>query len=226
MGYLVEIDVSLRPSPVSVGLIWAEGIQRPMVNDRAPEFLTETILQARKAGEEFISSQIRSSVRKMLRYGRYHASGRGKPASEFLLKAALRDEFPLVNGPVDVNNAISLASGLPGSIFDSDISGTQLLIRRGHPGETYVFNNSGQLIDLQDLILVCYKNEGKWEPCGNPVKDSMITKVTEKTKNVIGVVYCPIDQPRDVLKQWIERYAQLLSSHCGAEVTGSRIVER
>lgn len=225
MAYVLDIDASLQPSPVVMGLVWAEGIQRPMVNDRAPEFLTEMILQARKAGEEFISSQMRSSVRKMLRYGKYHPSGRGKPASEFLLQAVLRDQFPLVNCLVDVNNAISLASGLPGSIFDSDISGSHLLIRRGNPGENYVFNNSGQTIDLQDLILVCYLNGGNWEPCGNPVKDSMTTKVTEKTKNVIAVLYCPVDQPRDVLKQWVERYAQLLSSHCGAQATDSRIVE-
>ena len=67
----------------------------------------------------------------MLRHGAYKPSGRGKPASEFLLHAALRGEFPLVHGPVDANNAISLASGLPGSIFDADLTGPRLFLRHG-----------------------------------------------------------------------------------------------
>jgi DNA/RNA-binding domain of Phe-tRNA-synthetase-like protein len=197
----------------------------PASTDVVPAFLAETILRARKAGEDFVSLQIRSSVRKMLRYGKYRPSGRGKPASEFLLQAALLDQFPLVNCPVDVNNVVSLGSGFPASIFDSDISGSYLLMRRGNPDEAYTFNNSGQAIELQDLLLVCYRNGDTWTPCGNPVKDSMITKVTEKTKNVIGVLYCPVDQPRHLLTQWLELYAQLLSSHCGAQETGLRIVE-
>jgi DNA/RNA-binding domain of Phe-tRNA-synthetase-like protein len=225
MEYLLEIDASLQPSPLIAGLVWAEEIERPFATDRPPDFLTEAVLEARRAGEEYVSAGMRASVRKMLRYGKYHPSGRGKPASEFLLRVALQNEFPLVNAPVDVNNVISLASGLPASIFDSDVSGTHLLIRRGHPGEAYLFNTSGQSIDLQDLVVVCRKNQGNWEPCGNPVKDSVATKISRGTKDVIAVIYAPVDQPMEVLGHWVEKYAMLLSSHCAAETTGYRIVE-
>ena len=225
MEYLLEIGDDLGPCPVIPALIWAEGITSPQPTETVPDFLTEVILEAQKTGEEYVPSEVRKRVRRMLRYGKYHASGRGKPASEFLLRSALRDEFPLVNGPVDVNNAISLASGLPGSIFDTGISGAHLLVRRGRPGESYVFNNSGQTIDLQDLLLVCRKTDGAWEPCGNPVKDAMTTKIHQRTRNVVAVLYSPADGSRNELTSWAQKYAQLLSSHCGAQTTGYRIVE-
>jgi len=161
----------------------------------------------------------------MLRYGKYRPSGRGKPASEFLLRAAVQGEFPLVNCPVDVNNAISLDSGLPGSIFDADIAGRRLLLRRGLPGEKYVFNRSGQEIDLEDLLLVCRMTESGWSPCGNPVKDAMVTKITEATRDVIAVLYAPADEPEDELAGWAARYAELLAEQCGAQNTGYQVIK-
>ena len=222
--YRLEIDPSLDPSPVIPALIWAEGIAAPRPTEERPAFLTEILAKAEVAGEEFVSAALRKRVRKMLRYGKYHASGRGKPASEFLLRAALVGSFPFVNGPVDVNNAISLASGLPGTIFDAALSGTHLLLRRGRPEESYVFNRSEQTIDLQDLLLVCRRVGEAWEPCGNPVKDAMSTKIHPETKRVIAVLYAPIDEPVSALEGWAARYADLLKTHCEAEAVGFKVI--
>jgi DNA/RNA-binding domain of Phe-tRNA-synthetase-like protein len=160
----------------------------------------------------------------MLRYGCYKPAGRGKPASEFLLRAALSDSFPLVNGPVDVNNAISLASGLPGSIFDADLSGTELLLRRGLPGESYVFNPAGQVIDLEDLIVVCRREGESWAPCGNPVKDAIATKIRPETQNVVAVLYAPAGESIAFVETWAGRYAELLRAHCQACAVGFKTV--
>jgi len=223
-SYVLELDPSLYPSAVLPALVWAKGIEPPAPTTTPPAFLEEILAQVEAAGEGFVSAELRTRVRKMLRYGRYHPSGRGKPASEFLLRAALNGSFPLVNGPVDVNNAVSLASGLPGSIFDADLSGTHLLLRRGKPGESYVFNPAGQIIDLEDLLLVCRRAEKGWEPCGNPIKDSMTTKIRPKTKNVVAILYAPADEPSTSVERWATRYAELLSTHCQAEVTGFKVV--
>ena len=222
--YRLEIDPSLDPSPVLPALIWAEGIAAPRPTEETPTFLTEILTEAVTTGEEFVPAALRKRVRKMLRHGKYHASGRGKPASEFLLRAALAGSFPLVNGPVDVNNTISLASGLPGTIFDADLSGTHLLLRRGRPEESYTFNRSGQTIDLQDLLLVCRRVGEAWEPCGNPVKDAMSTKIHPETKRVIAVLYAPMDEPVSSLEGWTARYADLLKAHCEAEAVGFKVV--
>jgi len=222
-GFSLEIDRSLDPFPVLPALIYAEGIVPPRPTREAPPFLAEVISAAQAVGEGFIPAEIRARVRRMLKHGKYRASGRGKPASEFLLRAALTGEFPLINGPVDVNNAVSLMSGLPGSIFDADISGRKLLLRWGLPGESYVFNRSGQTIDLEDLLVACRLTEGGWEPCGNPVKDAMTTKVTEETRNVVAVLYAPADEPIERLASFAARYAELFRTHCGAERAGYEI---
>ncbi|MFC2108925.1 hypothetical protein ACFLS5_05640 [Candidatus Bipolaricaulota bacterium] len=223
-SYHLEIDVALTPCPAIFGLIWAEGIRPPTTPSEPAAFLELLLRAALDAGEEYVPLEVRQRVRKILRYGKYKPAGRSKPASEFLLRAALSESFPLVNEPVDVNNAISLESGFPGSIFDADISGRQLLIRRGLPDEQYVFNPSGQTIDLQDLLLVCRKTETGWEACGNPVKDAMTTKTSANTVNVIAVLYAPIDEPISSVEDWAQRYATILAEHCGADDSGYKVI--
>jgi DNA/RNA-binding domain of Phe-tRNA-synthetase-like protein len=223
-SYELEIDASLVQSPANYGLIWAESIQAPTQSSTPSEFLEPLLSAAQAMGEGYVPAEVRQRVRKMLRHGKYKPSGRSKPASEFLLQAALGTSFPLVNGPVDVNNAISLESGLPGSIFDTDLAGTHLLVRRGFPNEVYVFNPSGQTIDLQDLLLVCRKTNTGWEACGNPVKDAMTTKISSDTKNVLAVLYAPIDEPVPHLEAWARRYVALLAEHCAASDSGFKIV--
>ena len=156
----------------------------------------------------------------MLRFGAYKPSGRSKPSSEYLLASALEDRFPLVNGPVDVNNAISLQWGYPASIFDMELCGTRLMLRRGTAGENYVFNLSGQIIDLKDLLCVCRAEGSFWLPCGNPVKDAMATKIRESTRNVAAVLYAPASEECAELEAAAGRFATLLSTECGAAQTG------
>jgi len=219
------LDSSLQPCPVRAALIWAEGIKPPLPSGELPDFLAELVERARKAGEDFWPQVVKARVRDMLRHGKYKPAGRGKPASEFLLKAAMAGQFPPVNPPVDVNNAISLESGLPGSIFDLKLSGPDLLLRRGQPEESYVFNRTGQGIDLQDLLLLCRRHDGEWQPCGNPVKDSMDTKIQDSTRDVVAVLYAPADEATTEVGRWAERYAEALRNHCGADRVMWRVVE-
>jgi DNA/RNA-binding domain of Phe-tRNA-synthetase-like protein len=156
----------------------------------------------------------------MLRFGNYKPAGRSKPSSEYLLSAALEGEFPLVSGPVDANNAVSLEWGYPASIFDLELCGPALLLRRGRAGESYIFNPSGQSINLEDLLCVCRCEDGNWFPCGNPVKDAMATKIRESTCSLAAVVYAPSSDPRAELDAAAEKFASLLRSECGATETG------
>lgn len=214
--YELVLDPTLDPRPVSPALIWAEQITMSD-SESAFEDLEKILDHVATTGEEAVPTEVRKRVRAILRHGKYKPSGRGKPASEFLLKAALGGDFPLINGPVDVNNTISLESGFPASIFDAERSGRRLRLRRGIEGESYVFNPSGQLIDLQDLLVVCREDD---VPCGNPVKDSMDTKTHDGTCDVIAVLYAPADEPEESVRRWAERFAELLGLHCHAARTG------
>src|SRR6266550_2411654 len=59
---------------------------------------------------------LRGAVRDMLRHGGYKPTGRGKPASEYLVRAASDGALSPINAAVDACNAVSLHSGLPISV--------------------------------------------------------------------------------------------------------------
>jgi DNA/RNA-binding domain of Phe-tRNA-synthetase-like protein len=203
-------------------MVWGSGIRGCLPTEKAPAFLQD-LLDRVRAGDQLVSAERKAAVRNMLRHGSYKPAGRSKPASEYLLAAAATDGFPLVNGPVDVNNAVSLQWGYPASVFDATLSGWDLLLRRGMPGERYVFNSSGQAIELEDLLCVCRKVDGAWVPCGNPVKDSMATKTSAATTQVVAVIFAPVEEPPADLRDAAERFASLLASHCGATQTGFKL---
>jgi DNA/RNA-binding domain of Phe-tRNA-synthetase-like protein len=123
----------------------------------------------------------------VLRVGGYKPSGRGKPASEFLHAAASDHGLPVVNNLVDINNLVSLGTALPISMFDADKLGTPVVIRFGRPRERYIFNVSGQSMDVSGIPVIC--SAATDEPVGNAVKDSMLAKVGPETRNLLAVVY-------------------------------------
>jgi DNA/RNA-binding domain of Phe-tRNA-synthetase-like protein len=133
------------------------------------------------------SAAVRVAIRDVLRVGGYKPAGRGKPASEFLHAVACEQGLPVVNNLVDINNLVSLRTALPISMFDADKLGTPVLIRFGRPGECYLFNVSGQSMDVSGIPVICRALSD--EPVGNAVKDSMLAKVGPETRNVLAVVY-------------------------------------
>jgi hypothetical protein len=215
----LNYDPALEGS-VRAALVWGLDLPGCPKTDSAPSHISELLARVCDAGEGYLSPVRKTAIRGMLRFGKYKPTGRGKPSSEYLLGAALGGEFPLVNGPVDLNNAISLESGFPASIFDMDLSGAELLLRRGKAGESYVFNVSGQIIELEDLLCVCRKEADAWIPCGNPVKDAMATKIRETTRNVSAVIYAPASESRADLESAASKFAAMLGSQCSASHTG------
>ena len=221
----LRYDPGLEPRVVRAALVWALGIPSCPKTESAPSHLSDLLARVLAAGERFLSPERKAAVRNMLRFGSYKPAGRSKPSSEYLLAAALEGNFPLVNGPVDANNAVSLEWGYPASIFDLDLCGEALLLRRGLPGESYIFNPSGQRIDIKDLLCICRMDGDGWQPCGNPVKDAMATKTGESTRNVAAVVYAPSVESRAGLDAAAERFAALLRTGCGAAEAGWAVPE-
>jgi DNA/RNA-binding domain of Phe-tRNA-synthetase-like protein len=215
------MDPSFTPASVRPALVWGLDMGVDVApTAEAPAFLSGLLARVRSAGEAFLPPERKAAVRAMLRHGKYKPAGRSKPSSEYLLAAALESAFPLINGPVDVNNAVSLEWGYPASIFDAALCGESLLLRRGMPGESYIFNPSGQSIDLEDLVCICRSAGSLWKPCGNPVRDAMETKVREGARSVAAVIYAPRTEPPAGLEAAAARFAALLASHCGAAAAG------
>ncbi|MCR4783288.1 MAG: hypothetical protein K6A35_02080 [bacterium] len=125
------------------------------------------------------------AYRALLRWGGFRPSGRSKPAAEYLYRAATAGELGSINAAVDVLNGVSLHTGVPIGVIDLDLAKPPLRIDLGHEGESYIFNKSGQDMNLKALI-VMRDQEG---PCANPVKDSQRTKTNENTTKTLTIVW-------------------------------------
>jgi DNA/RNA-binding domain of Phe-tRNA-synthetase-like protein len=187
----------------------AHGVVVQPSSDRFKARINE-LIEERKA-QEFPPQEIKDAVRNLLKTGGFKPSGRNKPASEYLAQAAREGRFPIINNLVDINNYISLASGLPISLLDANEIGDTLLLRFGAEGERYVFNSAGQEIDLQGLICAC--NGETNAPLGNAVKDSMVGKIKDDTTSVAAIIYAPSSgELSQVAKKQVEVFADLLRS--------------
>lgn len=129
--------------------------------------------------------EVRAAVRALLRHGGYKPTGRGKPASEYLLRAVGEGALNSINAAVDACNAASLHSGLPISVVDVARLSGALRVDVAPAGEGYVFNASGQRIDVSGLLCL-FDDEG---PCANAVKDSQRAKTTADTTRTLTLVW-------------------------------------
>lgn len=171
------------------GLLAAVVVARGVVVEQTSEQLKSLLdhLVDERKNLEF-PSDVKEAVRNLLKSGGFKPSGRNKPASEYLAQAAREGRFPLINNLVDINNFISLKTGLPISLLDADAIFNTLILRHGADGERYVFNSAGQEIDLEGLICACSEKDA---PLGNPVKDSIAGKIKDCSTNVVGIMYAP-----------------------------------
>ncbi len=131
------------------------------------------------------SDVVRSAVRDLLRHGGYKPTGRGKPASEYLLRAVTDAALGSINLAVDLCNVVSFHSGLPISVVDADKLQGAARVAVAPPGTSYVFNQSGQTIDLGGLL--CLGDEEGL--CANAVKDSQRTKTSALTRRTRTVIW-------------------------------------
>ncbi len=151
------------PTPAPLLELLAEGATAPLQSDDA----------------------VREAVRVLLRHGGFKPAGRSKPASEYLRRAAGDGSLAPINLAVDVCNIVSLHSGLPISVVDCSKARSPFSIGIAAAGMSYVFNASGQAMDLSGLL--CLSDVAG--PCGNAVKDAQRTKTDAATTRTLTVIW-------------------------------------
>lgn len=215
-----RIPTSNPAEGVLLGIVHAQGTDPAHYPEDFDEALRKAIASA--SGSDEALEARRQSARDMLRNGAYKPTGRGKPASEYLVRAATEDSFPRINALVDVNNLLSLQERLPISLWDLDrIGDDEMGFRLGGEDENYVFNQTGQVLELRDLVVGCSlaaRSGPDGEPVISPIKDSQIAKTTDGTERVAACVYAPVNTVSESILELIcVRFAQWLQG-CGRRV--------
>lgn len=151
---------------------------------------------------------VRETVRALLRQGGFKPTGRNKPAAEYLIRAATEGTFPAINVAVDACNVVSLHSGLPISVVDLDRATGPFRVGIAAEGMSYVFNSSGQVIDVAGLP--CLFDAGG--PCANAVKDAQRTKTHPGTVRTLSLVWGTTALPgrAAATEKW---YREILEAH-------------
>jgi DNA/RNA-binding domain of Phe-tRNA-synthetase-like protein len=179
--------LSIDPHPLLDLQAFTAAFPRPLGETPSPPALLE-LLRPGAIGAMQADDSVRERVRALLRHGGFKPTGRSKPASEYLIKAVREGLLSPINLAVDACNVVSLHSGLPISVVDSNrLQGGDAALRVGiaPPGASYVFNAAGQSIDLGGLLCL-FDAEG---PCANAVKDAQRTKTSVATTGVHVLIW-------------------------------------
>ena len=178
------IELTNDPHPLLRTIAFVTELKRPLADITSPPWLTD-LLRIDAETPVSRSEELRSAVRDMLRHGGYKPTGRGKPASEYLVRTAEEGGIRPINFAVDVCNVVSLHSGFPISVIDPDLARPPFRIGIAPAGAAYVFNASGQEIDVNGLVCL-HDADG---PCANAVKDAQRTKTRPETMQTLSVIW-------------------------------------
>ena len=204
-----EISLHVEPHPLLKAAAFATAFPTPLATLATPAEALDALRLDGPAPLQHDES-VRGAVRDLLRHGGYKPTGRGKPASEYLVRAVTEGALGSINAAVDVCNAVSLHSGLPISVVDLDRARAPFRIGIAPEGAAYVFNASGQQIDLSGLLCL-FDADG---PCANAVRDAQRTKTRDETRATLSVVWGCVGHERRLAEA--ERWYRALLESTGA----------
>ena len=140
-----------------------------------------------------------------------------RPSNEALLRRVRRDQpLPRVNSLVDVINWCSVEFQLPYGLYDRQHLVGPVTLRIGREGEEYAGIRKDTVHVAGRIALVDEKG-----PFGNPTSDSARTMVTTETRDLLVVVYAPVDADETRLAHVLNTTAARM-----ADIAGGREIHR
>ena len=201
-----QIQINVDPHPLLRIAAFSTSFPVPLGDLATPPALSDALRLDAPAPLQR-DEVVRGAVRDLLRHGGYKPTGRGKPASEYLVRAATEGALGSINAAVDACNVVSLHSGFPISVVDLDRATAPFRIGIAADGTSYVFNASGQEIDVGRLLCL-FDAEGA---CANAVRDSQRTKTRGETRSTLSVVWgcAGFEERLAIAERW---YRELLAA--------------
>ena len=112
--------------------------------------------------------------------------GRYRVSSEALIRRVRRgDELYHINSVVDVNNLISVKSGLSVGSYDLGQIHGAIKLRKAEHGEGYT-GIGKDFLDMENMLVLA-DDDGIF---GSSMSDSTRAMVTENAKDILVVIYC------------------------------------
>lgn len=220
-GLALSVDEALRGT-LALGILEAEGIGREPLSPAFDVLVREVTdrMTALYAGKPAVDIPGVAETRALFHQLDLDPT-KIRPSSEALLRRVLQGKgLPRVLPVVDVCNLCSLEEQLPFGLYDRDAVKGPFDVRVGREGEGY----SGirkQRVSLRGRLLLADRDG----PFGAPTSDSARTAVTVDTRNLLVVVFCPIERADKHLSTALEHIAERLTRYCSASVVAVRVVQ-
>lgn len=217
----LSVDDSLR-GVLAIGMLEAEQVQLGVL---PPEFLAERDklierLVAAYSGKQPADIPGVAETRTLFHQLDIDPT-KHRPSSEALLRRVLQGKgLPSVNSAVDVCNLCSLEHQLPVGLYDREQVRGAVALRVGREPESYAGIRKQRVFLAGRLLLA--DEDG---PFGAPTSDSARTAVTQATKQLLVVLFAPLERAGQNLSTALEHISDLLTRHCGAHVVGVRVVQ-
>lgn len=145
---------------------------------------------------------------------------RYRPSSEALIRRLLQDNpFFWVNSAVDVNNFLSVHHAIPFGIYDRGTLRGSITCRVGRADDRYVGLNGREMEMTNKLLLA--DETGAF---GGPIVDSVRTKVTEASTNLIQFLFFHEEISQQEAKKILGSTARMFIEVNGGVVANQLIV--
>ncbi len=220
-GLSFEVDDALR-GVMTFGWLEATGVTHPPL---AGDFVAERDSIAARLLEKYGSRPVLDIPGVAEARSMFHRLGvdptKTRPSSEALLRRVLQAKpLPEIDAVVDACNLASLEHQFPLGLYDRAHLQGGVFARLGRDGEGYDGIRKAR-VNLSARPLLA-DDAG---PFGAPTSDSARTQVTERTHELLLVVFGPSERGGEQLSGMLARTAELLTRWCSASISLVRTIQ-
>jgi DNA/RNA-binding domain of Phe-tRNA-synthetase-like protein len=208
------VEIAIEIPRVRLGLVEADGVH---VGPSGSEVLKALDDICARLGRELPSAEdvaaldsVRS-VREMFRAWGVDPA-RYRPSSEALLRRIAQGKgLYRISNAVDLNNLGSCETGWPFGSYDRGKISGAVVFRLGRAGESYeAIGKRAWALEGQPVLVDAAG------PFGSPFSDSIRTMVTQQTREVLTVLFTPVQTADAALQRALERHAEGMKLHAAA----------
>jgi len=200
-----RVEENARPAlqGLNLGHVYFSGVKNsksnPMVDGIVSKACASVLekFKGREISDDMVVKGVRAFFSKLdIDPTRY------RPSGEALIRRVVSGKgIYRVNAVVDINNAVSLATGCPCGVYDAEkIEGDTITVMVGGTGQTYT-GIGGSPVNGEGKILTA-DARGVF---GGPTADSQRTCILPSSKEVLMLIYHPDSAPYEVLTEGISK---------------------
>jgi lysyl-tRNA synthetase class 2 len=215
MKYSVEGVVEKYPA-VNIGVLTGTGLSIKRMHPDLEKYKSDSLQVAKDliGGDSVTNHPYIASMRNLYRtFGTKPADYH--PSAEALVRRAIKTQrLPLINTAVDIYNAVSVRHLIPMGGFDTDLIEGDIVLRFSEGNEAFSplgeveheVTYPGEVVYADDRRVLTRR----WN-----YRDSVETRITEKTVNVVMFIDGSPEIPRVEVEKALEEFASNLRKYCG-----------